>query len=659
MIHDADKESVPGRRRVEYSHGRRVTPFNDRRFVAWDGESTSAEDGRADYVLFGNSDGWEISSPRLSSEDSLRFISTYARAHPDVIHIGFAFGYDVNHLLRDVPKSAIEILKRKGFTWYQEFRIEYLPKKWFKIWDSIHNTRVMIYDVFTYFMTSAVKAWNTYLPDDPRVPTVSKGKDARDTFQYSQLESLIRPYFRLELALYVALMEKLRGLLDYAGINPRGWYGPGAVANTILSSRTRNLVYRDLPSEVIEASQYAYFGGRFEQFKTGYYKGPVYSYDIRSAYPHAMRLLPGLAGGSWRHSLGEPADIQDFGLYRVDFDYDRSGAPYFGRMHVPMPFPFRDAKSAIHFPARVRGWYWGCEVRVARKWFNFTIDESYDFHPAAGSESYRPLGFLADMYRQRQLWVKQGNPAERVLKLGYNSLYGKLAQRVGGDIETGPPKWHQLEYAGWATAKCRSIIFDAIMQNPMAIVAVETDGLFSLEPLDLPIGPELGLWDYERFDSLIYVQSGVYWLSKWKAHRGHEWYKARVRGFGTGEVGIRQALDSVHGLRPIVGRTHRFAGFNGYLFRDQWLKWIDSEHVAVWGGAGKRAHFAKLCGKCMGRNTQLHDLVIMKPWGGDSRPHFLPWRPDTGIMNEYATDEDLLKWVSEDGRTVPSTDIGV
>lgn len=656
MIQDVSDGDVPRRRRVEYSHGQKVVPYRERRFVAWDGESTTASDGTACYVLFGNSDGWEISGPRVGSLDSLRLIVDYARTNPQVIHFGFAFGYDVNHILRDVPKARLNELKKTNVTFWAGYRLEYVPKKWFKIWDTVHEITVQIYDVFTYFMCSAVKAWGKYLKGDPRVATVSQGKDKRDKFAYVELETVIRPYFRLELQLYVDLVEKLRTLLHSAGIFPRGWHGPGAIANTILSARARHLIVRDIPEEVLEASQYAYFGGRFEQFKTGQYRGPVYSYDIRSAYPHAMRLLPDLANGEWVHSTGKPAQIQEYGLYRIDFDYDRSGAPYSGRMHVPMPFPFRDSKSQIHYPARVRGWYWGCEVKVARQWFRFTIHESFEFQ--AGSDC-KPLGFLADMYRQRQLWVAQGNPAELALKLGYNSLYGKLAQRVGGTVEKGPPKWHQLELAGWATAKCRSMIYSAIMQNPMAIVAVETDGLFSTEPLNLPIGTELGMWDYDPFDGLIYVQSGVYWLSRWKRHRGHEWYKARIRGFGSGEVGIADALRSVSTLSPIVGNTHRFAGFNGYLFREQFLKWIDTKHVAAWGGAGKRAHLARLCGKCQGRNAQLHDLVIMKPWGGDSRPHFLPWKPDTGIMNEYAMDEDMLKWVGNEARELSPVNPGM
>ena len=235
-----------------------------------------------------------------------------------------------------------------------------------------------------------------------------------------------------------------------------------------------------------------------------------------------------------------------------------------------------------------------------------------------------------------------------------NSLYGKLAQRVGWKEETGePPTWHQLEYAGFATAYCRAMLLSAIMQNPMSIVAVETDGLISTEPLRLRESTELGDWEAEEYDDVIYVQSGVYWIHGRDKDGQLKWLKARTRGFGAKDMGVTQAIEHVGTLEPLIGKTHRFAGFNGYLFREQWLKWIDGESVAVWGGSGKRAHMAKLCGRCCGRDDiQLHDLVIVKPWGGQSHPHFLPWKPDTGIMNEYAEDLTLEKWLVEDGLTV-------
>jgi hypothetical protein len=576
--------------------------------------------------------GWELSGKRLGSDECLRFIVDCAVAEPDVIHIGFAIGFDVNMIVRDIPKRLIAELKNSHQCWYGQYLLEWFPQKWFRVYDSFRKVGCKIYDGFSFFMSSAVKAWEQYLGEEERdaVKEVTEGKDLRAVFTYEELETIIRPYFRKELYLYEALFDRLRRLLAVAGIHPKEWYGPGAIASTILRSYAKHYVQRDLPDGVIEASQYAYFGGRFEQFYTGQFTGAVYSYDIRSAYPHALRLLPNLHNGQWTHSVGTPRNgIESFGLYRVSFDFGTDGHSDVGRSYIPMPFPLRDVRSAIHFPSRVEGWYWGPEVLAAQDWYSFDIIESWTFKPAA--QNGRPFAFIEGMYKRRQQWKREGNEAEKALKLGMNSIYGKTAQRKGKDNHEKPPRWHQLEYAGYMTSFCRAMIFSAIMQNPLAIIATETDGLFSTAPLDLPLGTGLGEWEEEVYEGVIYVQSGLYWLK-----RGNEWIKARIRGFGPGQVSVEDALNSVGTLSPLVGHTHRFAGFNGYLMNPKWLTWMDALHVAKWGDGGKRAHGKELCPKCCGADEQMHRLTIQFRYGGVSHKHFLPWRD--GKVGDFSKD---------------------
>lgn len=611
-------------RRISEDVGYAKPRFRDRDFVVWDGEADKDDRGRSNYVLFGNSDGWELSSPRISSEDCLSFIIDYERTSPGKIHVGFAIGFDVNMFVRDLPKAKIQQLKQLGKTYINErYLLEYLPKKWFYVYDLILKVGVKIFDIFTFFMTSAVKAWKEYLPNDPDVSIVSKGKDQRDSFQYADLESLIRPYFRTELQLYYRLVQRLRKLLAMAGIMPNGWYGPGAIAVALLKSNKVRIT-RDLPDEVIEAARYAYFGGRFEQYRTGRYDGPVHSADLRSAYPHALRLCPDLSNGEWVHSTGAPKTIEDFGLYKIDFDFDRQGIERSHGNYLPMPFPYRDARGAVHYPKRVRGWYWGVEVAAALQYYRLDIEECYVFQPAT---TYKPFGFLEEMYGRRSKWKKEKNQAQLALKLGMNSIYGKCAQRVGRDNLEKPPTWHQLEYAGFATSMCRAMIFTAMMENPLSIIAVETDGIYSTAKLNLQYGSQLGQWDYEEYDGIVYVQSGVYWLRRRKTKRQHRWVKAKTRGFGAGQVTRTDALNCLSDLSPITGRTERFAAFSGYLFRKEWLQWVVTDHLSQWGGGGKRSHASKLCPKCCGRvGEQLHYLKITFPRGGNSYPHYLPWR---------------------------------
>jgi hypothetical protein len=123
---------------------------------------------------------------------------------------------------------------------------------------------------------------------------------------------------------------------------------------------------------------------------------------------------------------------------------------------------------------------------------------------------------------------------ELVLKLAMNSIYGKLAQRIGGTLDKHgdlqPPTIANPWCAGATTAWCRAKVLDAATQKPHAIVNFATDGIISIEPLapvepilqgaplyKLPIiaglrvvddnfhGKMLGTWTYEQAPTGIFV----------------------------------------------------------------------------------------------------------------------------------------------------------
>jgi hypothetical protein len=98
-----------------------------------------------------------------------------------------------------------------------------------------------------------------------------------------------------------------------------------------------------------------------------------------------------------------------------------------------------------------------------------------------------------------------------MLKLGYNSLYGKMAQSIG----VAP--WRNSVYAGLVTATCRRQIRDAAEQRPDDILMFATDGIYSLAPLDLPVNAELGGWEAAEYDGIHLVRPGIYFTSDGKA----------------------------------------------------------------------------------------------------------------------------------------------
>lgn len=599
-------------------------------FIAWDGEGEHQKNTKGKYLLFGASTGQDIAGDGLRASECFALMIQVARENPDAIHVAFAFNYDVSMLVASLPDRVRERIAHGKAVWWKNYRIENLTRKWFKLYDKRTQTSITIYDIFTFFGCSALQAWKEYLPDETDLAIVIAGKAGRKSYTYDDLPFL-REYMHRELQLYAKLTDRLRMLLLELDVKPRGWYGPGAAASAFLNQHDiRHHRDRGLPDAVIQASQHAYFGGRFEAYRTGIYYGTVFKSDIRSAYPHALRKVPSLTHGKWHHvHRPRPGSVRDFSLYRLS--YTGNGNPLTLQFHQEIsPFPFRDFRGLIHYPRKVEGWYWGVEVNAALKHAKpgeIELHEGWEFHEH--NKRIRPFAFIEPLFVQRNIWKDEGNPVQLAAKLCLNSIYGKLAQRIGWNEEKNePPTWHQLEYAGYATAHCRAMVYDAMAANPSAIIAVETDGIFSTEPLTLPEDHhELGDWEVEKYDGIAYVQSGVYVLCE----QGLLWRGRKMRGFGRGDFSVHDVLKNVSTLTSILASTHRFAALKAYWNDERHTQWIDNTHTLVWGGGGKRAHDPLLCRTCLDHPGKLvdgmHDCFITSG-GGYSEKHILPWRTD-------------------------------
>lgn len=575
-----------------------------REFVAWDGEGYTDDNGEHHYYLFGASTGDIVGAKSLGTADCLELLLMVERAKPEAYHVIFAGNYDVNMILKDVSLEALQSLKATGICKWKGYRLEYRKGKMFRV--SRNGESITLFDVFTFFQTSFVKAIAEYLGDAyPELITIiEQGKQARGTFTYDDSPDVKR-YMEAELSMLVKLCNRLRELLIRAGIVITKWHGPGAVANTIL--KAKSIRRTELPNPVKLCGQHAYSGGRFEQFRIGRASGQVYQYDIRSAYPAAIAELPQL-GGDWVHER-TPLRILNYSLYHVVWNIP-DVPPWF-----PYPFPWRRRNGAIYYPHQGATWIWGCELNALPDWVRryVRVIEGWVYE----DNGTRPFGWISEMYERRAEWKRQGEPAQLALKLGMNSIYGKLAQQIGWRITKGelklPPN-HQLEHAGFVTAFARSKLYPAMIQAEDGLIACETDAVYSSRQLKLDIGPGLGQWEEEQYEDIVYVQSGVYWaLSNGK-------WKTRSRGFGRTDVSVSDVLSWFGNIRDIgdaasipalsVNQT-RFKTLGVAIGKPVWRRWVTETrelHAGLPGG--KREHFqCRLCGTASLADG-LHDMQV-------------------------------------------------
>lgn len=688
------KAPIPlGRRGNPRTRSTRAKDTSARPFRVWDGEGISDKPVqctctvpmapcpvRQNYVLFGWAQldtGHEYISTtepdtRLGTEQILDFI--ISQYDNDVWNVWFGSTYDVDQILRDLDDEELSHLRNSesnSIEW-RGYRIMYIPGKRLEI--VYDHKRVRIDDVVSFFRQSLVKVCKEYLVPDKcpgweLIALIEKDKDDRGKFTYSEIAGRITDYWKIEGDLMCHLMNQFRSALIAGGINLKSWLGPGAIANYVLDANGMGVHIREswdtMPYELKVATSYAYFGGRFESRCIGDITQPVYVYDICSAYTTAMSRMPKLENGHWEHNtnrrIAMNRNINVWALYRYK-------AKKSDRYNVTTPlgaFPYRTSSGGyVRFGITGDGWLYGHEISAGLlAGARIEILESWEWVYNEHTVQRAAFDFLTVMYQKRKEYKAAGNAAQYGLKIGMSSLYGKVAQLVGYTRATPTtpfrePAKHHAWYAGQATSWCRAQIYRAALQAPESIVAIETDGIYSLTPLELDIGKELGQWEAEIYDHMVYVQSGIYWYKK----QGHsEWEPAKARGLGAGTRGMTgdAAVVAAQGLEPMTTTVRRYGAFTGYRGTPRHGVWFEDERTINFDPrqSGKRVHMpmdcsplrtpthdemAAACTGCAGTTTHhiTHPSIPFPMFMSSPRP--LPWDKDTMRLAQYLVLQNQL-----------------
>jgi hypothetical protein len=422
---------------------------------------------------------------------------------------------------------------------------------------------------------------------------------------------------------------------------------------------------------VHDASKRAYFGGHVEQYQAGRIRGPVYVYDINSAYPAGFVEAPSLAeGGIWQR-VTRPTSGVRMGVYRVRYRDAKERGPL---VWQPQPLPHRDARANTSYPPIVDGWYWTPEAAYACRYYGAEVIDGWEWWPV--DKDLRPWAFFADMYETRLRLKRAKNPMERAFKLGLNSMYGKMAQRAGWDQDKNePPRAHTLPLAGFITSYCRAMILEMLVKmDPAQVIAVETDGVFSTqspEELGLTLGKELGAWDVKVFDEMIYVQNGLYLYKE-----NGEWNN-KTRGMDASSIthtfimNYLRTLEAREKWEPAeVPQGERFIGLGAAIARAKTNahndginpfklaalhgRWYTSPRAMAPGIKGKRIHIPEYCPACQKGNSaaaDAHRLVVRSMAIGDpvSFPYRLPWEAGYEKPQWLLDDEKSQQEISREG----------
>lgn len=522
----------------------------------------------------------------LSTDRILSFL-LHLRRGRGALCCAYYFNYDVTLWLKDLSDDERTALWRSGWLVWRGpdsrtlYYLRYIPSKIFFVaeynttmgprpsmfdWRKSALPSTTIYDTSGFAQRAFVRALEEWGIDSGNIGEM---KNERATFS-RQDHSRILDYCEDEcVALSEWIQKQDRTFLE-EGINLHSWHGAGAIADQFLRANHVADYIRD-PVEMpplMDAITCAYFGGRSEVFQMGEIPGPIYDYDINSAYPAMARLLPDLAHGRWRYThVYEPQ--QRYALWRVRWNVGNTC-----RL-CPLPFRYR---HGVYYPSAGDGWYHACEVEATLRYFpgirqDTGVLEGWVYEPES---EYRPLAFIEEYATRRVQYKESGDPRAIPYKYGLNAIYGKLAQHARDEIST--PKYQSYYAAGFITAATRAMLLHFIHWGGMGtqdVYMVATDGIFCGKPRTAFSGNGLGRFQLAgTLDTMILIQPGC-------------WYAptdSRTRGFHKDSLTYERAQhvwrnEGIHGILPYA--ETRFvglgtcAGTGDYSDYACWVRYAD------------------------------------------------------------------------------------
>lgn len=608
------------------------------------------------YTLLAASTGDKvINRAGLTTIECFNFLCDLRDKHPLGILVIFSGMYDFNHMLKDgFDKEQMKKLCAGESVYFEyqgvKYGVELRSRKCIMIRRGMYKgktgkvlwqSKVVVWDVWGLFQGAFVEVIEKWIGKDYKHYNLIKYMKAKRGEFENVGSEVIEAYNAAELEALVEIMNQVRECSKNLGLHFTRWDGAGAVAASMLKKNNIRNSISVTPQNLIEAVRCAYSGGRIEVCKIGNYEGKVYDYDINSAYPSILPSLPDMSGGEWSYGM-DSAVPNGFTIVHCKYHFC-DDLPFY-------PLYYRTELKEISFPQFGEGWYWHPEyVQACNVPGLLEVIEWWHYEPKLPN----PFLWVRNYYEKRRDMIN--NPVEKwytggekMLKLGCNSIYGKLVQQVGYKQSRLPP-FHQMEWGGYITSAIRAKLFGAGFSDCDNIIGFATDGIFSKAPLKLDISEskEFGKWELKKPvpDGITIAMPGVYW---W--HTGKEEYQHFSRGFDKKTMRTPDIILDAwkRGEREVTIPTRKIIGLPTALTSDVFwhlrARFCDTvKKLTIDGGGHKRMPCDVVKDKPYKNLISLEvspNIVYQERAQGCSFPYPLAWENDSQLFKYLDKEKD-------------------
>lgn len=440
----------------------------------------------------------------------------------------YNINYDFRAIVKYLTSDKLIELYNNNETRFKDFKISYLPSKFFRI--SKNNHSVTFYDIAHFFAgglnPNAEKYLGTGKIKEVDRSLLGTSKDYWNDNKYQIIEYCIRD---CELTAKLADLFYLN-LWNEIKFNPKNPYSAGSISQEFFINNSAFIPIIDgIPEKILQLHQNYYRGGRIEIMKKGFFKS-LDSYDLKSAYPSVMIDLLDYTNGKWIKS--NEFDDKIHGIYRIKYNWLNSDIGVFPQT----------VDNLTIYPNIINGM---TETVINEQELifldnhandcDYEIIEGYQFIPYTEQYPYRDC--LLQLFEQKEIAEEEKNDNKRmVYKLFINSIYGKTAEAIynksSGKYETG--RLYNPIYANRITSLTRLKLLEASYNISNYVVGFSTDSILTEKPISNRfIENKLGKFthEYTAFDSIVLMSGIRYIQTKNNKKQGEIEIKQKLRGF--------------------------------------------------------------------------------------------------------------------------------
>lgn len=460
-------------------------------------------DENGNIIVLADSDGSYLELDDITPEKVIKFL--FSKRFQGSWNFFYNVTFDAEVILKIFGDLLYDFKKTRILKFhYDGYTIEYIPQKKIAIRKGHHSS--VFFDIAQYYHESLVDAYLHNIGKLPDLYIKMKKERSHFTRKYcDKYHNQVRKYCIQDCIYTKQLAEHwIKVFFEAFDFYPQRFISSGYLAEKVLiNNKIQIPLFREIPFEINEFAWRSYYGARFEILKRGFI-GEAHLYDINSAYPYSLSIIPDITKGKWRKSKTLLNDAH-LGFFKIQCDIP-------DEKYIP-PFPFRTNNKLI-FPSGKFITY--CTLAELRSYDNskhYKILESFQY--LDNNPIYPYKEFIKSIYNKRLEFKNQNNPLQLPLKIILNSIYGKTAQRVGNRIGN----LFSPIIASSITGNTRAMLYDFVQKQGIEnqVVSFATDSIITTKKLNID-STKLGDFSYDNSGNDVYVlQNGIYRFNgKWK-----------------------------------------------------------------------------------------------------------------------------------------------